>query len=750
MTMPRQPDSDDSVERESLRIKAPPRHAAGVAAIASAIRHSAGQAGPVRAARLLAGVNQVDGFDCPGCAWPDPARRHHAEFCENGAKAIGEEATKARADPDLFAQWSVADLRARSDHWLGKRGRLTHPLLLEPGGARYRPISWEAAYAVIAAELKQIGSADEAVFYTSGRASNEAAFAYQAFARALGTNNLPDCSNLCHESSGVALTQTIGVGKGTVTLEDIEAADLVLVVGQNPGTNHPRMLSSLERAKRAGARIISINPLREAGLVRFDNPQKLRGLAGRGTRLADVHAPLRLNGDLMLFKAINHVMVREGWIDSEFVARHCEGFEELRDELSSLDWGAIEAATGIEPSSVRDLATVLKDSRRTVVCWAMGLTQHANAVATIREVVNFVLLRGMIGRRGAGLCPVRGHSNVQGDRTMGIWERPSEAFLDRLEAGLGFAMPRAHGYDVVAAIEAMQAGEVRVFMALGGNFAAAAPDTALTHTALSRCRLTVHISTKPNRTHLAPGQRSLILPTLGRTDRDQPVTVEDSMGVVRFSRGTERPPSPELRSEVRIICEIAQRALGSRVPIEWGRWASDYNEIRRAVARSIDGFEQFAQMHQGTYVLPHPVRDSLRFPTACGRARLTVNESRPLEIPSGKLLLQTLRSHDQFNTTVYGLNDRYRGVRAGRRVILVNPADLDALGLQDGSIVDLCGEGGRVAPRFRCVAYDTPKGCAAAYFPETNVLVPLNSVAIDSNTPTYKSVLVSLRLAEPA
>ena len=672
----------EDAREEDIRIGPAEESAAGLPAVASSLSHGFREMGVVRTAKALALINQDKGFDCMGCAWPDPAKRHHAEFCENGAKAVAEEATLLRAGPELFAQWPIAEMEERSDYWIGKRGRLTHPMWKGPGASHYTPISWEDAYGVIAEELASLTSPDEALFYTSGRTSNEAAFAYQAFVRAFGTNNLPDCSNLCHESSGHALKETIGVAKGSVTLEDIESADLLIVVGQNPGTNHPRMLSSLETAKRRGARIVAINPLREAGLVRFKNPQTARGLLGRGTALADLHLQVRVNGDIALFQTLNRMLLERGAVDRGFVDDYCEGLPGLERHLGELDFELVDRATGIPRSQIGELADLAAGSDRTIVCWAMGLTQHRNAVATIREIVNFLLLRGMIGKPGSGVCPVRGHSNVQGDRTMGIWERPDEVFLDRMEAALGFTMPREHGHDVVEAIRALDAGRAHVLMAMGGNFLSAAPDTGRTRGALAKARLTVHVSTKPNRSHLACGGQALILPTLGRTDRDrgQIVTVEDSMGVVHSSRGSLTPPSEELRSEVQIVCELAERVLGDRVPIPWSRWAADYGLIRDRIAAAIPGFEDFNDRLEDGFVLPHPPRDGRIFPTASAKAQLTVNELDMVEVPEGQLLLQTIRSHDQYNTTIYGLNDRYRGVKAGRRVVMVNPRDIEGLG----------------------------------------------------------------------
>jgi molybdopterin-dependent oxidoreductase alpha subunit len=737
------------------RVTGPQHHAAGVPAVANAMRHALTQMGPARTYKTLTELNQHEGFDCPGCAWPDPeGHRHVAEFCENGAKAVAEEATTSRAGANVFASHSVAELAAHSDYFIGKLGRLTEPLHLAPGEDHYRPVSWDQAYDIVARHLKALDSPDEALFYTSGRTSNEAAFVYQAFVRACGTNNLPDCSNMCHESSGTALTQTIGIGKGSVTLEDIHQADLLVVVGQNPGTNHPRMLSALEVAKERGAKIISINPLPEAGLTRFNNPQTPRGMLGLGRQLADLHLPIRVNGDLAFFQAVNRRLIERDAVDHEFIATHTDGFEQLKAHLQQLDQAEVHRATGLSDEDIDRFTAMAVRSKRTIVCWAMGLTQHKNSVPTLREIVNFVLLRGNIGRPGAGLCPVRGHSNVQGDRTMGIFEKPTEALLDSLERTLGFPMPREHGFDVVDAIRAMRDGRAHVFFAMGGNFLSAAPDTEATAQALRRCRLTVHVATKPNRSHLVHGEEALILPTLGRTERDlqqgreQFVTVEDSMSAVHASHGTLEPASENLRSEVRIVCELAQRVVGDRGNLRWGELADDYNRIRELIAGAIPGFENFnARIGEG-FTLPHPPRDSRTFKTATGKGRMTVNELVVVDVPEGALLLQTMRSHDQYNTTIYGLNDRYRGIHAGRRVVLVNPDDMPALGVADGDTVDLVGvaQDGveRRADRFRVVSYPTTPGCAAAYFPEANPLVPLDSQADESGTPASKSVLVRL------
>jgi formate dehydrogenase major subunit len=745
--------ADDS----RLKVTGAEDHAAGMKAVTVAMRRGLHEMGPVRTARSLLRLNQVDGFDCMSCAWPDPdpEHRHRAEFCENGAKAVADEATKARVTPAFFAEHSISDLLRQTDHWLGQQGRLTHPMVRRPGADHYEPIDWAGAERIVADHLLALKSADEAIFYTSGRASNEAAFVYQLFVRAFGTNNLPDCSNMCHESSGVALTDTIGIGKGSVELADLYAADLIVLAGQNPGTNHPRMLSALEIAKRRGARIIAVNPLREAGLVNFRNPQKPRGLIGRGTDLADLHLPMRLGGDLALFQAIGSLLVEWDAVDRDFAAAYTVGFEAWCDHVRTVDWALVEQATGLDREQVTEAARMIASSQATVYCWAMGLTQHRNAVATIKEVVNVALARGDIGKPGAGLCPVRGHSNVQGDRTMGIWEKPPARFLDALEAAYDVSPPRHHGYDTVESIQAMLAGKASVFVALGGNFVHAAPDTGLTAEALAGCDLTVQISTKLNRSHLITGRTALILPTLGRTERDerpggpQFVTVEDSMSVVHASRGRLDPASEHLRSEVAIVTGLATATLGDSA-IDWTALGRDYGLIRGGIERVVPGFEDFETRatRPGGFVLPHPPRDSRTFATPSGKAHFTVSSLELIEVPPGHLLLQTLRSHDQFNTTVYGLSDRYRGIEGGRQVVMVGRRDLDQLGLAPGDLVDVVavwsdGRDRRVRG-FRVVAYDTPRGTAAAYYPETNPLVPLDSAAEGSNTPTSKSVVVRL------
>ncbi|MGK5531132.1 FdhF/YdeP family oxidoreductase [Streptomyces sp. URMC 129] len=756
---------------DALEVSAPKDWAAGIPAVTHALRMGYDQMGVRRTALTLLKVNQKDGFDCPGCAWPEGDHRSVAEFCENGAKAVAEEATVRRVTPAFFAAHPVGDLAGRSDYWLGQQGRLTEPMYKPAGSETYVPVTWETAFTVVSRELRALRSPDEAAFYTSGRTSNEAAYLYQLLVRQFGTNNLPDCSNMCHESSGSALTETIGVGKGSVHLDDLYRAGLIFVVGQNPGTNHPRMLSALEKAKRRGARVIAVNPLPEAGLLRFKNPQNARGVAGGGTSLADRFLQIRLGGDQALFQALSRLLLdaedaAPGTVlDRDFIAAHTHGFEAYAGRLRELDWDDVAEATGLTRDVIEATARDVLAAPSVVVCWAMGLTQHKHSVPTIREVVNFLLLRGNIGRPGAGVCPVRGHSNVQGDRTMGIYEKPAPEFLDALRREFGFDPPRHHGFDAVETIRAMDAGKVKVFFAMGGNFVSASPDTAVTERALRNCRLTVQVSTKLNRSHAVCGREALILPVLGRTERDRGpdgadrfVTVEDSMGVVHASRGGLPPASPHLLSEPDVVCRLARSLFGpgggagavadSDVP--WAVFGADYDAVRDSIARVVPGFADFnARVRRpGGFVLPHAPRDERRFPTRTGKANFTVNPLEVPRVPPGRLLLQTLRSHDQYNTTIYGLDDRYRGIRRGRRVVFVHPDDLAERGITDGGLVDLVSEWPdgpeRRAEAFRAVAYDTPRGCCAAYFPEANVLVPLDSVADTSNTPTSKSIVVRL------
>ncbi len=735
-----------------LATRPPPSVAGGIPAIVQSMKYALGEAGLVRGSRLLARLNQVDGYDCPGCAWPEPDQRRSAfEFCENGAKAVAEEGTKERITPGFFARHSVAELSKQSDHWLGKQGRLTFPMVLKPGATHYQPLGWDEAFALLGSELRALESPDQAIFYTSGRTSNEAAFLYQLFVREYGTNNLPDCSNMCHESSGSGLSETIGIGKGTVRLDDFEKAQVIFVAGQNPGTNHPRMLTALQQAKRAGAKIVSVNPLREAGLIAFKHPQEALRLFGAGTQLTDLFLQIRINGDVALFQGLGKAVVEAGAVDEAFVRERTENWLLYAANLRSLNWADIESACGISQARIREAAQLVAQNERIIVCWAMGLTQHQNAVDNVREVVNLLLLRGSLGKPGAGVCPVRGHSNVQGDRTMGIWEKPPPAFLDALEKATGIRAPREPGLDTVEAIHALHAGKAKVFFALGGNFLQATPDTEYTAAALRTARLTAHVSTKLNRSHLVAGTTAVILPCLGRTEADggQFVTTENSMGVVQMSQGRVPPASEHLLSEPAIVARLAEATLGARSKVKWSWLAKDHDRIRDLIAQVIPGAERYNERVRkpGGFYLPNGPREG-NFTTATGSAKFTVHTLPKHELRKGQLLMMTVRSHDQFNTTIYGLEDRYRGLKGDRRVVLVNAEDLREQGLQNGQTVDLTshfqGET-RTARRFTAVAYDIPRGCACTYFPEANTLVPARHVAHTSNTPASKSVVITLK-----
>ncbi|WP_067836611.1 FdhF/YdeP family oxidoreductase [Nocardia lijiangensis] len=750
------------IDESELTVTAPKEQAAGVTAVAVALKRSVEEMGVVRTARTLARVNQVNGFDCPGCAWPEPTgHRRPAEFCENGAKAVAEEATLRTVTPEFFAAHSVAELAGKSGYWLGQQGRLTHPMVLRPGDTHYSPISWDEAYRLIADQLRELASPDEAVFYTSGRTANETAFLYQLLVRSYGTNNLPDCSNMCHESSGAALVGSIGIGKGSVSIDDFGKADLIIVAGQNPGTNHPRMLSALADAKANGARVIAVNPLPETGLLGFRDPQTVRGVT-TGVAIADDFLQIRLGGDMALFQGLGRLLFEAEdlapgtVVDRAFVDAHCAGFADYEKHTRAVDLDVVEAATGLSRAELERTARLLAASRNTIICWAMGLTQQKHGVATIEEATNLLLLRGMIGKPGAGVCPVRGHSNVQGDRTMGIWEKMPAPFLDALDREFGITSPREHGWDTVHSIRAMRDGRAKVFFGMGGNFVSATPDTEVTEAALRNCALTVQVSTKLNRSHVVHGRTALILPTLGRTDKDvvdgvkQHVSVEDSMSMVHLSTGRLEPVGDQLRSEVAIVCELALALFGADHPVPWARYRGDYDKIRDAIARVVPGCADYnARVRQRNgFVLPHPPRDSREFRTTTGRANFAVNELTWVPVPEGRLILQTLRSHDQYNTTIYGLDDRYRGVHGGRRVILVNRDDIAEFGFAEGDLVDLVSEWTDGVERrvraFRVIGYPTPRGNAAAYYPETNPLVPLDHVAARSNTPVSKAVTIRM------
>ena len=758
------PPADPDAE---LRHAAPPASAAGLSAVRSSAEVALRRAGP-KGLLALGRVNQFDGFDCPSCAWADPEdERAVAEFCENGAKAVADAADRHRADPAFFAGHTVEDLLGHTDRWLNDAGRLTTPMLRREGATRLEPIAWDEAEQLVAQHLAAT-TPDRAVFYTSGRASNEAAFLYQLWARTLGTNNLPDCSNMCHESTGTALSSTVGVGKGTVRLHDLEVADVVVVLGQNPGTNAPRMLTALQRCVERGGTVVAVNPMKEVGLQRFANPQDLKrptrasAALGDGTALASEHLQVRIGGDLALLTGVQKALVELGGVDEAFVDTYVAGRDELMAHLAAQDWAPLEAASGIDRDRMRWLAELVASTRRVVWCWAMGITQHEHAVGTIRQLANLALLRGSLGVEGGGLCPVRGHSNVQGDRTVGIWDRPSDDLLDGLDAGIGdgFRAPRAHGHDVVASIEAAARGEVDVLVALGGNLLQAAPDTDATAAALGDVPLAVHVATKLNRGHLLTGRTALLLPCLSRPEEHvtahgpQFVTVESSMGVVSRSVGRLRPASDDLRSEPRIVAGLAAATVGPTAPVPWLELAEDHDRIRDLIERCIPGFDEYNERvrRDGGFPLPNSARERDFSHLPDGRARLTVHPV-PADDPGGDdapedlLTLMTVRSHDQFNTTVYGDDDRYRGVHGDRRVVLLSPVDAVARGLGDGQRVDVTShapDGTRTLRGFRVVLHDLPTGNCAAYFPEANPLVPLSSTARESNTPTSKSVPVTL------
>ncbi|QHK21730.1 FdhF/YdeP family oxidoreductase [Pseudarthrobacter psychrotolerans] len=740
----------------------PKTWAAGVPGVYHSLEPAVQHMGLVRTGKTLLALNQKDGFDCMSCAWPDPGHRKTFEFCENGAKAVTWEATPVVIGPEFWAGNPVSELRQRSEYWLGMQGRLTEPVHKPAGEDHYRPVSWEQAFTIVADKLKGLPSPDQAAFYTSGRTSNEAAFLYQLFVRAYGTNNLPDCSNMCHESSGWAMGQTIGIGKATISYDDFAKADLIIVMGQNPGTNHPRMLTALEEAKEAGASIVAVNPLPEAGLMRYKNPQKVKGIIGRGTEIADQFLQVRIGGDMALLQAVSkRVLDAEAAnpgtvLDHAFLAEHCQGLEELREHLSQLDEAAVLAATGLQAEEIDELAGRYLRAEKVIITWAMGITQHKKGVATIKEIINLLLLRGNIGKPGAGASPIRGHSNVQGDRTMGIWEQMPPAFMDALGKEFSFEPPREHGIDAVETIRQMRDGGIKVFVAMGGNFVGAISDTHAAFAAMENTELSVQISTKLNRSHTVTGSEALILPTMGRTEIDmqesgpQFVSVEDTVCAVHASHGTVRPVAPDLLSEVAIVSRLAQKVVGDSVQADWTGFEKNYDLIRDHISHVVSGCEDYNKKirQDGGFVLPNGPRDSRTFTTPTGKAMLTVNELEHVERPAGTLILQSMRSHDQFNTTIYGNNDRYRGIKKGREVVFVSPEDLAELGLGDGQHVDIHGvyqdNVERVLRNFRVVSYPTAAGCAAAYYPEANVLVPLDSVAEGSQTPASKAVIVRL------
>jgi molybdopterin-dependent oxidoreductase alpha subunit len=745
---------------------APERKATGLPAVIKSLQYAWSEAGLIRGTLPLLQINQKNGFDCPGCAWPDPdGKRSAFDFCENGAKAVAHESDSRRATASFFAAHSVAELSRESDYWLEQQGRLTEPLVLRAGATHYTPISWDGAFALIASELNALDSPDEAIFYTSGKATNEAAFAYQLFVRQFGTNNLPDCSNMCHEASGTAMTNVMGFGKGTVKLEDFGKTELVIVIGQNPGTNHPRMLTALQESKRAGAKLIAINPLPEAGLMSFMNPQEPLGLLGFGTKLADMFLQVRINGDVPLLKGILKSLVaaddlvRGSAIDWDFVQKHTAGIDALLADVRAASWDEIERVSGIPRSEIELAAEWVRKSERTIICWCLGITQHHNGPGNVQELLNVLMLRGSMAKPGAGPCCVRGHSNVQGDRTMGVWERPKAPFLDKLGKAFSFEPPREHGLDSQKSVKAMHDGRGKVFISLGGNFLLALSDTAYTAEALSRTNLTVRIGTKLNRSDLVTGRQALILPCLGRTEADiRPATAthrasdqfascENAMGVVQSTRGTYTPASPELMSEIAILCRMAHATLGETT-VDWLAWANDYDLIRDGIAKVIPGCEEYNKLvrQPGGFYLPNPPRDNI-YNTSTGKANFTVNPIPDHPLEPGQLVMTTIRSHDQFNTTMYGRHDRYRGIFNERRVVMMNKDDMAELGLVARQVVDVTSHyqgQTRVARGYQAIEYPIPRRCAAMYYPEANVLIPIGSTEPLSNCPTYKHTIISL------
>ncbi|GJD55880.1 FdhF/YdeP family oxidoreductase [Methylobacterium dankookense] len=746
--------------------------AGGWGALKSCGRHLLGSRAPLSGARAMLKANQPDGFDCPGCAWGDPEHGSSFEFCENGVKAVSWEATDKRTPPSFFARHTVTELRGWTDHALEGEGRLTQPMRYDAGLDRYIAVPWDEAFAEIGATLRGLAHPDQAEFYTSGRASNEAAYLYQLFARLYGTNNFPDCSNMCHEASGIALTQAIGIGKGTVSLEDFEKADAVFVVGQNPGTNHPRMLGDLRRAAQRGARVVVLNPVRERGLERFADPQNtVEMLRGASQPVASHYLQPRLGGDMAAFRGMAKAIFarddaeiaagRPSLLDRAFLAKHTDGLAAYRAAVDATGWEAILDQSGLTRDEIEAMAEVYLGADKVIATWAMGVTQHKHSVPTIREIANVLFLRGHVGRPGAGLCPVRGHSNVQGDRTVGINEKPPAALLDALEQEFGFTAPRQHGHNVLAAIRAMCGGSAKAFIGLGGNFARATPDSALVAKALAGCELTVHIATKLNHSHLVPGRIAYILPCLGRTEIDrnsagkvQIVTVEDSMSMVHGSGGINKPASPHLRSEVGIIAGIAAATVGSD-KVDWAALADDHDRIRELIGRTIPGFTGYnTRVRRPRGFLLRNLAAERVFETETGKATFSddslpeATEHQQAKRTDDTFVLQTFRSHDQYNTTIYGLDDRYRGVYGERRVLFAHPDDLAAIRDRLGERVNIRGSHddgvAREAEDFRLVPFDMPRGSLAGYYPELNILVPLSTFGAQSDTPTSKSVLVTL------
>jgi molybdopterin-dependent oxidoreductase alpha subunit len=759
------PSAENPEKLLDLKSTGPKKWAAGIPAVAAALSDIMEEGIPLRGTGALFVMNQKGGFDCSSCAWPDPDddRSIVGEYCENGAKALADEATSKRVPAEFFAQHSVAELADLTDFEIGKKGRLTEPMYLPKGGTHYQPISWNDAFKKIGRHLNALASPNEAIFYTSGRTSNEASFLYQLFAKEFGTNNMPDCSNMCHETSGTALRPTIGIGKGTVTLEDFYDTDLIVIIGHNPGTNAPRMMSALEKGKKNGAKIIAINPLPEAGLMGFRNPQELKGVIGHGVQLADLYLPVKLNGDMALLKAFEMLLIEAEKsapgtvLDNDFIAADTTGYEAFIQQFKGYDLDSLASDAGVPAEQIQTAADLFATNRRIIFCWGMGLTQQPNGVDMIREIVNICLMKGSIGKPGAGLCPVRGHSNVQGNRTMLIDEKPTQEQLDHLQAFFGFEPPREHGYDVVKAIHAMHAGKAKVFFGMGGNFLSATPDTTYTAEALRKLKLSVHVSTKLNRSHLVHGEEALILPTLSRSDKDvvngelQFISTENSMGVVQSSKGILRPVSNQLINETHIVCRMALATIGHRSVVDWQRYMNSYDAIRDAIEKCIPGFEHYnvRVRQKGGFYLPNSARDGKFITDKFGdKAPFTITALPLNRLADDEYMMATTRTHDQFNTTIYGLEDRYRGIKNERRVIFMNKKDMDKAGFGEGDKVDLFNyDDGieRIARLFVVVGYPIPEGNTVTYFPETNVLLSINNVVEESNMPAAKFIRIKIK-----
>ena len=765
----KEPSAENPYRLLDLKLTHVEKSAAGIPAVMAAFRDLFEEKAAIRGTRALFKMNQMGGFDCPSCAWPDPDDERSAlgEYCENGAKALAEEATSKRVTPEFFKQNSVFDLAQLDDYQIGKMGRLTDPMYLPQGATHYQPISWADAFKKIAAHLNALESPDQAAFYTSGRTSNEASFVYQLFAKEFGTNNMPDCSNMCHETSGSALRPTIGIGKGTVKLEDFYDAEVIVIIGQNPGTNAPRMMSALAKGKQNGAKIIAINPLPEAGLMGFINPQRVGAILHGGAQLADLYLPVKINGDMALLKALELLLIEfeqksPGTVfDASFIEEKTVGYKDFLKQFDHYNLDELARLSGVSKEALYEAAATLAFKKRIIFCWGMGLTQQPNGVDMIREILNILLLKGSLGIPGAGVCPVRGHSNVQGNRTMMIDEKPTDEQLDRLENFYGFKMPRKHGYDVVRTIKAIHEEKVKVMFCMGGNFLSATPDTTYTAHALRKLNLLVAVSTKLNRGHLVHGKESLILPTYGRSDKDivngelQIVSTENSMGVVQDSKGMLEPVSKNLINETQIVCRMAMATLGERAVVDWQRYHDSYDAIRDDIEQCIPGFENYnvRVRQKGGFYLPNAARDKQYFAKdLAGRAPFTLTDIPDNTLAEDEYMMATTRTHDQFNTTIYGLDDRYRGIKNERRVIFMNPVDIDKAGLKAGERVDLFNyDDGieRVAPLFIIVSYQIPEKNTATYFPETNVLVSVNNVVKESNMPASKYVKIKIKKHDP-